>query len=470
MPGDSAPPLAVAESYRALLAPARVTGTVYDSLAGGPLQGAQVWLLPIEPASVIAAGLALGNGRLAVHPVTDVTDATGHFALRMMPAGTYRLAFEDSRLDSIGVTTAYHDIRLRPGATVVADLAVPSLSTLRQGCVRPRGALPTPAGGMITGIVRAAGDERPLEGALVRVSWIGLQHAASILEQFASTVVETKTDSLGRYRVCGVPDSAFANVMAAGPHSTTGEVQTQVGPVGIARVNLRLAEVSEGESEPPAGALAGVVMDSLGAPVGDAQITLDGSSATTRTDAVGRFRLAPVQSGTQTIEVKRVGLDVARRPVDIAPSATTTVSFTLVRSHLLDRMLITAQRERSSPEIVDAVRRHRAGAGILLMEDEIQQRFSVQSLLERIPGVRTSRGAGGMGWVAVMRTAGRECVARVFIDGRESDYDEALSLTPDRLAAVEVFVRAGTAPIFTAGRSVFGSGEACGVIIFWLKR
>ena len=468
--GDSLTPSAVLQPYRELLAPARVTGTVYDSLAGKPRVGAQVWILPAEPPDVIAAGLASGGGRLSVNPIADTTDATGHFSLRALPAGTYRLAFEDAVLDSLGVQTARYDIRLRPGATIVGELTVPSLATLRIGCAMPAGAGNAAYGGMVMGIVRAAGDERPLADALVQASWVDLRRDASVLAKTQPTVVATHTDSVGRYRICAVPDSAMATVMAAGPHSATGAVQTQVGPLGISRVNLRLAEVAEGESAPPPGILVGTVSDTLGRPVTDALVTLDGQTVETRTDAAGRFRLSPVQPGTQTVEVKRLGLEPARRAVDIAPDATTTVSLTLVRSFLLDPVFITARSNRHRPEVADAMRRHLAGTGVLFTEQQIQQRASVQSLLQGIPGVRTTLGQGGsMQWVALMRKGGSECEARVFIDGRESGYDEVLSLVPDQLAAVEVFVRASTAPIFTAGRSTFGRDETCGSIIFWVK-
>lgn len=440
---DTLMPSPVLAPYRALLELSRLTGTVYDSLVGRPLAGARVWLLPEEPPAVVAAGLAPAAGRLAVEPMSNVADASGRFAIREIPAGTYRLAFEAPVLDSLGIRTAHYDIRLRPGIAVAGELSVPSLATLRTGCAMTPGTGSAAYGGMVTGVVRAAGDDRPLVGAVVQGSWVDLRRYASLLAKTAPTIVETRTDSLGEYRICGVPDSAIATVRAAGPHSSTGDVQTQVGPLGIARVNLRLAEVADGETAPPAGTLVGAVADSLGGPVTDAQVTLDGSTIETRTDAAGQFRLAPVLPGTQTVEVKRVGLEPARLAVDILPDATTTVSLTLVRSHLLDPMLITARRSPGSPGLADALRRHRAGNGVLFTDIEIAKRPSVQSLLQGIPGVRTSLGAGGsMQWVVLMRKGGSECEARVFIDGREAGYDELLSIGSDQLAAVEVFVRA----------------------------
>jgi hypothetical protein len=89
-------------------------------------------------------------------------------------------------------------------------------------------------------------------------------------------------------------------------------------------------------------------------------------------------------------------------------------------------------------------------------------------------------------------------VARIFIDGNEHDYDYLSTLSPSLIEAVEVFVRPGTAPIFTAGASPFtdvaetvperaysvvadgtpaqggpvirqSRDPTCGVVLFWLK-
>jgi len=466
---DSLMPFGIAHPYRDLLVPARISGVVFDSLSNAPLPGARVWLLPEETNVDVAAGLAPPGGRLAAAPVEQLTDVRGQFAFVNLPAGSWRVAFEHRRLDSVGVRAPFYDVRFRPGAAVSGVLAVPSLGTLELGCMSPSGPLQGPQGGMIAGLVRAAGDDRALVGALVRATWIDLRRAATLLQPPAPTTVEAHTDSLGEYRICGIPDSVVASVVAAGPHSSTGEVQAVVGPLGIVRVNLRLAEVAEGELAPRAGTLTGTVTDSLGAPVSGAQVALDGDTSSVRTDAAGKFRLAEVRPGTQTIEVRRLGLEPARLVVDIAPGTSTTVALTLIRSRLLDPILVTAERMKHLTGVVDAIQRHRTGIGTMMLADEIAQRPTIMSLLQGISGVRVMPEHGGIEWVAMMRRGAGECAARTFVDGREVDTDFVASLSPRDLAAVEVYVRGATAPIFTAGRSPYGRDEACGVILFWEK-
>jgi hypothetical protein len=486
--------------YRGLLAPARIDGTVYDSLAKRPLAGAQVWLLPVEPSAVVADGLAPRGGRLAAVPVADTSDAAGRFSLPPVPAGTYVLGFEHPAIDTLGVVPARFDIRLRPGARVLGDLSVPSLRTLGRGCARPRGMSDQAAGGVVLGVVRAADDQRPLANALVRLTWVELTKTSTSTQMAQTFVAETRTDSAGSYRLCGLPDSTYATLQAAGPHSSTGEVQTRIGEHGVSRVNLRLAEVDEGRPAPPPGTIVGTVSDSLGRPVANARVTLDGSSLEAKTDATGRFRLGGVKGGTQTIEVRRVGLDPVRRAVDVVPGASATADLTLGRAQLLDAMIVIAERTRRFSHVAEAVRRHRTGAGKLISEDEIRQFPTVQAAMQGMSGARVVLGSGGTSneWTIAMQRSGGECVARIFIDGKEHDYDYLASLSPSQLEAVEVFVRPGTAPLFTAGASPFVDvaetvperaysydanatparggpvikqyrDPTCGVVLFWLK-
>lgn len=471
--GDTLPPAPVLIPYRALLAPARVTGTIFDSLGQGPLVGARVWAAPIESAEAMALGL-VSPGRLTVEPRAGVTDASGRYAIENLPAGDYRVGFEHPVLDSLAVLDTRYDVRLRPGGTVVGDLSVPSLATFARGCVSPAGVPASLYGGLLTGIVRGAGDDRPLENAVVHASWMDFSGVRSRISLTPSpATVEVRTDSAGLYRICGIPDSAEVALQAVGPHSSTGPVEARIGSSRLARVNLRLAEVADGEPPPAPSGVAGTVSDSAGRPVSGATVTVVGTAATTVTDATGQFRLGGVMAGSQTVEVRRVGLDPGRLAIDLVPGATAVVHLALTRVHLLDALTISATRSSASPRLIEAARRRRLGTGHFIAGEAFTGATSLQSMVRDIPGVRTSTTPDGQ-WVAVMRAGGGgsinnvspDCVARVFVDGRETTYDVLGSYAARDIAGVEVYVRAGTAPLFTTGRSPFGD-ERCGVILFW---
>jgi hypothetical protein len=354
----------------------------------------------------------------------------------------------------------------------VGDLAVPSLETLAIGCALPAGRSAAAHDGVVLGFVSSAVDQRPLANALVRLSWSELTRSTVTAHMAQLYTAETRADTTGFYKLCGLPDSTLATVQAAGPSSSTGLIAARTGPLGVVQINLRLAEVDSGQSAPAPGTIVGTVTDSLGRPLSAARVTLDGSTVESRTDESGRFRLAGVMPGTQTIEVKRVGLDVARRPVDVVPGETAVVSLTLARAQLLDAMIVTAVRTKRTSAVADAVRRHRTGVGVLLLEEQLRGRLTMQALIEGLPGVRTEMGQLGTSnlWLAFMRVGSGECVARVYVDGHEQDYDYLNAMRSDEVAALEVFVRAAVAPLFTTGHSIFGRLDNCGSIVLWTKR
>ena len=293
--------------------------------------------------------------------------------------------------------------------------------------------------------------------------------AASLRGSAAAVSIEARTDTLGEYRICGVGDSTEVTIVAAGPHSRTGQVRTMLGPLSLARVNFRLAEVAEGDAAPTAGAISGSVTDSLGAPIVGARVTLDGSTVTVPTDAAGTFLLSNVPPGTQTLEVGQVGLESARLVMDIVPGATTPVALTLTKAHLLNTIHVTAPRMKTMWGVADAIARQRYGVGRLLLEDQIKGMATFETLLQGVSGLRVAPNEYGGPWVALMRRGVGECIARPFVDGREVDYNEVAMLKPKDIAAVEVYVHAGTAPMFTNIPSIYRHDETCGVILIWEK-
>lgn len=458
------PPSAALAPYLEMVWPARVAGAVYDSLAGAPLEGAIVWAVPTDDAT--SADMA--RTPIAVRPVADTTDAAGRYALDALPAGSYRLGFEHPALDTLGVVPTRWDVRLKPGALVVGDLAVPSLASLSRACTPAAGRA---GGNLVFGRVRAAGDDRALVDALVRVSWFDADAVSAAALGGAPVSVETRTDTGGIFRVCGVPGDAIATVQAAGPRSSTGEVTTTIGAHGVARVDLALAEVADGEAAPAPGTIAGSVTDSAGRPLVAAAVVLDGTPQEARTDSAGRFRLEAVPAGTQSIEVRAIGLAPARRRIDVAPGDTAHVALALARSQVLETVVIAGRSSAALPSGArDAMRRARIGVGHMMTAEDVYRDGGIANALRRVPGLEIlSQGPGRVLRFRRedMHSYSPTCDARVFIDGREV-MQEDLWLLPERtVAAVEAFRRPGTSPIFTSGASRFGADEACGVIIVW---
>ncbi len=472
--GDSTHvPSTVELPYRALLAPSRITGEVYDSLAGRPLFGARAWLVPIEGPAIRAAGLAPRGLRMAVEARADTADRAGGFHIENVPAGTYRLGIVHAALDSLGIIPTEYEILVRPGTRVNATLAIPSLAGLARGCARPAGMSTGEHGGVIIGSVLGAGDQAPLVNATVRASWVNLSRRRRRELSTSMVSVDATTDSVGNFRICGAPDSTVVVVQAAGPTVRSGEVRTTVNSFGLAQVNIRLAETGEGEPALASSIVSGVVTDSLGNAISGAEVRLDNANISHETDVGGFFRFVGVQPGTRSLEVRRIGAEPVLRSFDVLAGDSTAVTVSLARMRTLDAMRVTAQRPISTM-VEEVVARHKSGRGYLLTQDKIRQQRTVSGMLQMVPGVRLA--AGGMGdsnqWVALMRsmafTGRTECIARVFMEGRETDYNEIESLAPDQIGAIEIFPRPGMAPLFTRGRSIMNRDDTCGVLVFWM--
>lgn len=178
-----------------------ISGTVFDSIAGGPLHGARVAVLGTRFAAV--------------------TDADGRFELAGLPAGSHRIGFFHETLTLWGAPTRTVATEVEDGGRAETALAVPRFRTL--------------AGEMCPGITDAQtvltghlvdGDGEGVEGARLDVHWEVTEGrtGARTFDAFATT------GSGGRFRVCGVPAEARLEVRLAPP--LRGEATTLVLPGG----------------------------------------------------------------------------------------------------------------------------------------------------------------------------------------------------------------------------------------------
>lgn len=154
---------------------------------------------------------------------TDTTDRDGNFLLSGVPAGTRIVEARHPRLTRLGLTPLQHTVEVRAGETVRLDLPVPhplpsTRSVLSRLC--PDG----PAGsGAFRGrlIHRETGE--PLRDVRVRIAWS--DSAAGPEPESGSRLA--RTDSAGRFTVCGVPrGSAVQALVGTGRYGRlTGTVR-----------------------------------------------------------------------------------------------------------------------------------------------------------------------------------------------------------------------------------------------------
>ena len=467
--------LAAAPVARAQDRPARgrgsIAGTIIDSTSGKPAAGAMVYLTRLASDSA--------DFRSAI------TDVRGRFRFDTLAAGHYSISFDTPYLDSLDITMPDREIVLADGEVQQVELATPSGAMLREvACpdmhlAHGRGA--------VLGHVTDADSDRPLTTAHVIVSWTELSADPKTARAITTRRNgEVTVDSLGRYRLCGVPTGTYL-MLQVQDHGRAGSVITlSVGDAGgvTARdlslssesartiVSLDSAAALAARDTVPVlplltgtATLSGTVRDVAGQPLSGATLRIRDAAGSARSDSLGRFVLSGQPAGSQLLEVRRVGYLLGRIPVELHGGRTTDADITLARIVSLDSVRVVARR--NSYEDFD--RRRKEGFGRFLDEDYIERQHAYQTteLLRMVPGFRvegadldakvfTTHGAFDLSFMGQNR-----CEVNIVINGINQHQDINL-INPADIGAIEAYPGPAGAPVHL--------DRACGVIVIWLKK
>ncbi|HEX8692038.1 MAG TPA: carboxypeptidase regulatory-like domain-containing protein [Longimicrobium sp.] len=159
----------------------RVTGVVWDSVAGRPLAGARVYLS--------------GTGW------ADTTDAEGRFELPGVAEGRYTLSYGHPALAHWGATAAPALVEVRPDTAARAELGLPSLTTLAATHCTPEDLRWMECSrGVVMGVVTV--DGVPRRGVRVRYTYAWKEPGWTAVSY---PYVEVDTDENGFYAACRLP-------------------------------------------------------------------------------------------------------------------------------------------------------------------------------------------------------------------------------------------------------------------------
>ena len=443
-----------------LPAQATLRGVVHDSLlTHRPLAGATV--------------VVHGTDR------TALTDRRGRFTIPDLPLGSHVVGFFHPTFDSLDLAAPGQRVELIAGRSTMVQLATPSIrgaSLLL--CRRP----PEPSTLVLTGTVRAAAGDAPLERAVVEVRWFELALGGARARETMFVATDT-TAADGRYRLCGVPTDIALTMVATVAGQTTGPVALAFDSVGVARRDLRVSlsdpaaatmldDTIEARHPAGLGRLAVVVRDPSGASVGRAIVGLRGTDRADTTDVTGRVVIADVPSGTQTIAVRALGRQPQELVIDIVPGAATPVTITLDRFvTLLPAVAVVGQAPDARRAGIE--RRVRAGNGYVIAGEDARALAFSSVGWARIPGVTLSSGRVFSGPLIVqddpvpmMRGFGGErCRADVWVDGIRFSNLSGWELRGMLVNArtVEVYSSASRVPVeFTTV-----SASPCGAVLIW---
>jgi hypothetical protein len=438
----------------------RLEGTVTDSAHARWPEGATVLAVRAAPPA---------------HSAGATVDNRGRYRIDSLPAGVYMLQFASPFLDSLEVTLPPREVAVEAGRATRADFAIPSGRTLRAGACP--GVAFAAGTGAIVGRVLDADSETPIADAHVAVGWQEtIVDGKTLRTRTEQRSGEVTTDSLGRYRLCGVPtdDWVVLQVQRAGRVGTSVRVQVP----DSAGVALRHLSLSTSASRPMAVAsdtsatapltgtasVAGVIRGVGGLPVGEAQVRVLGARGTAVSDARGRFSLGDLPSGTQVLEVRRIGYLLAQQQVELRGGRNVLQDVQLRRIVTLDSVRVLAQRSRYR-EFEFNRKANRFGK--FLTADSIENRHPLYAsdIVRLLPGF-TVKGFGidatvGSGRGQNTINGPSSCYTNVVIDGM--DNQEINLINPYDIGAMEIYRPGEPAPV------QYNRGN-CGVIVIWSRR
>lgn len=213
----------------------------------------------------------------------------------------------------------------------------------------------------------------------------------------------------------------------------------------------------------------GTVRDGYGSPIAAAEVTVAGSSLTTRTADDGTYTLRRVPALLIEITARRLGYVAASRRVQAADKDEVVADWILVPAATQMRPVsVTARRQPSDRRLEGFRNRLEAKrSGYFITREMIEQSptRSLVNALRRVPGTRIGRETAG-GTAVYFR--GQDCSPVVFIDGfaaTAGTFDFA-SLDLNMVEGIEVYLSSTSMPAdFFASRGM----ERCGVVALWSR-
>lgn len=419
----------------------RIEGIVFDSLAKHTVSGATVWI----------AGTV----------VSAASDDRGHYALEGIPTGRQTIAFSAPAFDSAGLPTMGRSVNIRAGVDSQINLASPSLRTLWTTLCKYR-----VANGKDSGIVYGTVTDGDTKARLVKAptvfKWFDMNKREKRVS-FAELENRAESDSTGTFYACGLPTDVSFNVRAYGNKASSGEIEYSLGERSVTRLDFTVSkEFFNATKLRGTATLHGVVRDGNGLPVAGAVVTAISADTSVRTDEQGEFTLRRLPAGTQGIQVRKIGLGLANKLVDMQPNQTTEASVTMPAARTLATFNVRAAKSLTMEES-DFEDRRKTGFSTTIDFDKRDFATAINAL-NNIPRVKLAYGRGGSQTVTMLNGK-NSCFPTYYLNGAKVDADQMRDYPVDRIRFAEVF----TSPYTVPARFMTTGINACGVVLYWTK-
>jgi TonB family protein len=211
------------------------------------------------------------------------------------------------------------------------------------------------------------------------------------------------------------------------------------------------------------GAVAGVVTDSSGSPLGGVEILMSGGEPRTRSDERGAFLLTGVATGERAVVARRLGFRAESVYVRIGAGDTAVARLRLRGVAPMLSMVVVRARKQRSGRLADYYDRLESGnGGYFITRDRLDfgDPRSLTDVLRRAPGVDVIRGR--------VRLRGRSCPPLVWLDGSPMPAGEVdiNSFPPSSIEGIELYGSATGVPFRYQGSRDSGR---CGTILLWSR-
>lgn len=429
---------------------ATVRGIAVDSIRQQPLSRA---IVAVE-----------GTSRVGL------TDATGSFQIDSIPAGSHRISLSHAILDTLGMVVMTNPMVMRPGEFLTVDLATPSAARVVAMRCAP-GMLQRFGPGAIMGQVTDPDSMKAAVGSKVQLVY----EEITLGFKGKPIVREATVDSAGNYRICGLPTPVSGKLQVFKNGVSTGQVDVDLdGPLGLRSLTIAAARVAtvadsagrtrrflSGDSR-----LTGRVLAKSGAPIQSARVSIEGSAAVALTNERGEFSLDSLPSGTQSVEVRKIGYSATEKPVELSARspASTTVILDVAE---LAPMRIVAGAEKALDDVGYSDRKRR-GLGHYIDGEQVNQSVRFSDALRTVPGLTIVPAGGGRSQIKSSRDPVSGCV-NVFVDNvrwREmmpGDLDDFVH--PSEVRAIETYTPNTVPAQFQAA-----GDTGCSTVVVWTNR
>lgn len=451
-----------APSVRAQGAPAAAgglssaSGVVVDSLHDGPLVHANI--------------IIEGTTRVGF------TDKDGHYSIDSIPAGPHRIRVLHAVLDTVGIALRTGDVNFVAGQKHDGlDISLPGPKRMvSRFCNAAQQSLGPAA---LVGFVKDPDTNQPMIGAKVELVF----EVTDVIGRKTPRVRSGTTDSTGIYRICGIPGDMTGKVQVFRNGVSSGEVPAEVtnGFLGLRAFSIesqhqavvevkndsgKVRRVAKGSAK-----ITGRVLDKKGLPLREARVTIQGGGAPVLTNTNGVFTLDSLPSGTQSLEVRKLGYSVAEVPVELSTLATANATVTMTDAvPLLEVMRTEAAADQALSDLGYLERKH-SGFGYFLDGNQINHdAIMFTDIMYTVPGLKVSPVGNGRDYaVSDTRNAAGGCV-NYYVDGfpwtEMTPGDINNFVRPGETVAVEVYHGSNTPPQFQKpGQS------SCASIVIWTQ-